>query len=121
MGGLYCWPLAVKLGDPIVNLSRYQARWWAGPSPVSVPLLPILLAADFATRPRSNIVRVGFSLFVVLAGFVSAVGSPTMRSWFAGRPGEAMFGVCYLLFILSYNSGNWAWGSSRGSRYQCSR
>jgi hypothetical protein len=109
VGGLYMLPLQIYYGDPLANFHWYQSHDWAGHSPWTLPGLSLVRGLLSSTTPVSNALKVGAWVVAVLVGATLAVRDPATRARIARWPVEVVFAGLYLLFLLSYNSPEWAW------------
>jgi hypothetical protein len=110
-GLLYLAPLTFLYGNPWVSIRSYQSNDWAGASPVTIPLLPIIKGALF-TRDTMRLplkLLVGFWVLLTLVAMIRWTLSTSFRRYLDAHPVEAAFAVFYTIFLFSYNTNFWVW------------
>jgi hypothetical protein len=108
---LYLVPLALIYGNPLASVRSYQEQDWAGASPITIPLLPIIRGAVY-TKDTMRLplkVLVGFWVLLTLAAVIRLVSSRFFRRYALEHPAEAIFVVLYAIFLFSYNTNFWVW------------
>jgi len=110
-GLLYLTPLTLAYGSPMASIRSYQSNDWAGASPVTIPLLPIIKGALY-TRDTMRLplkILIGFWVLLTLAGMIRWTFGVSFRRHLEAHPVEAIFAVLYTVFLFSYNTNFWVW------------
>ena len=100
----YIVPMARSFGDPAANWSGYRTADWAGPSPVTFPIYAVIRAMDWQ-HPAREVYKVAWIVFALTGMWLARLW---LKQAVAGLPVEGVFAVLYLLFLVSYNSPEWA-------------
>jgi len=108
IGGLYVWPLAQYLGNPMANVASYQQNDWHGRPPFTVPFVAIVRDTLASSVPLTNLALTSFWVGLVLLGMVIAVASGTLRNYARSYPAEACFASLFFLALFTYNAREWA-------------
>jgi hypothetical protein len=101
VGGLYIWPMATHLGDPLATVHSYQSA--SGRSLFGVPFYAIILGTVRYPAPLTNLVLSFLWIAFVTAGAVAMACTREFREYAKAFPVEVLFAVPYLLMIYSYN------------------
>jgi hypothetical protein len=110
-GVLYLVPMALIYGNPLAGVRSYQVQDWAGASPITIPLLPIIRGAIFTRHTMRLPLQILVALWVLLtvAAVIRLAGSTFFRHYAKKYPVEAIFAGLYAVVLFSYNTNFWAW------------
>ena len=118
---LYAMPLMLVYGNPLANVYGYRSHDWAGPSPVTIPLLPLIKGAIPALRELKSEYGLRFAeltaLQILIAAWVLFVLAAIIRMavekrfWRYARqyPVEAITAGFFAIFLFSYNAPSSLW------------
>jgi hypothetical protein len=109
---LYAGVMTLTLGDPLTTYHQYQHGDWFGGLPVTWPFEAIFIQFSIGTNIAGGIVR-WMKLFFVAAQVVVLLAIalvPEVRARALSHSLETAFGLLYSIFLLVYNSPNWALG-----------
>ena len=107
---LYAAPMALYLGDPLLNWSGYQQQDWSGHAPISWPLAALIKNVSNGANlgnPAMVILKIGYIGFH-LAALAGLWVSPKRRQRLFTHPEEGVTVVLYSVFLLTYNAPTWA-------------
>jgi hypothetical protein len=108
IGGLYMWPLAHYLGNPLANVAAYKANDWHGGLPFGFPLVGIFRNTFPINAPLTNLaLSFGWIVFV-LVGFAVAIRSGDFREYARRHTAEACFVLIYYVALYTYSAPDWA-------------
>lgn len=108
VGGLYAWPLAHYVGDPLATVHSYtgESRWLFG-----IPFAAIVEGTIWYPAPWTNLVLSFGWIALVTGGAAAMIFTPAFRRYADSFPVEVLFAVPYLLLLYCYNYPVFARGS----------
>ncbi len=108
IGGLYAWPLAHYLGNPLANVTSYQHNDWHGNLPFTFPFASIVRDTLLSPAPLTNRALTSVWVVLMLLGAVIAIKSGDLRKYAKSYPAEACFACLYWVALCTYSSPEWA-------------
>ena len=107
IGFLYLVPFWIALHDPLYQFHRYQHEDWQSGSLVTWPLYIITVSYLYYRGPWTNVFLTGGWIGFSIIG-LCRMAAKLYRYRTVEHLNEQIFAVTYLLFLLSYNSLEWA-------------
>ena len=107
IGFLYLVPFWIALHDPLYQFHRYQHEDWQSGSLVTWPLYIITVSYLYYRGPWTNVFLTGGWIGFSVIG-LCRMGAKLYRYRTVEHLNEQIFAVTYVLFLLSYNSLEWA-------------
>lgn len=111
IGGLYIFPLATYIGNPLINVSSYQAQAWDGRFPIGWPFHAIIKGTILYPAPWTNLLLSYGWIVLLLLATVVMITTKRFHQFAQRFPVESLFGAMYVAFIYTYNSSYWGRGA----------
>ena len=107
IGFAYLLPFWISLHDPLYQFHRYKHEDWQTGSPVSWPFHIIAVSYLYYRGPWTNVILTGSWIGLATIG-LCRIGVKLYRDRVLELLNEQIFAVTYVLFLLCYNSLEWA-------------